>query len=94
MRNPAQSAARMDLHSVHLHGRNWIRKKFKDRDHAIGFSLSGNRGSWEEILERENLRTYYGSRVAYPHSVSWYIKDPTGYMIEVALWNDDQVKFG
>lgn len=49
--------------------------------------------AWEETLNSEKLRTYYRSPVEYPYSLSWYIKDPTGYMIEVALWNDDQVSF-
>jgi catechol 2,3-dioxygenase-like lactoylglutathione lyase family enzyme len=52
-----------------------------------------NRRVWEETLKRENLETFYNSPLKYPHSLSWYITDPTGYMIEVALWNDGQVKF-
>jgi len=63
--------------------------------HVYHFGLRiRDRKQWEGILEREALETYYSSPVRYPHSLSWYIKDPTGHMIEVAYWQDDQVKFG
>jgi catechol 2,3-dioxygenase-like lactoylglutathione lyase family enzyme len=52
-----------------------------------------DRQAWEETVKREKLETYYGSPVRYPHSLSWYITDPTGYMIEVALWKGDSVAF-
>ena len=50
--------------------------------------------SWERTLERERLELGWDSPVSYPHSTSWYVRDPSGYEIEVALWNDDQVAFG
>lgn len=53
-----------------------------------------DRRHWEMTLDREKLRTYFDSPVRYPHSTSWYVKDPTGYTIEVALWDGDQVSFG
>ena len=31
--------------------------------------------------------------VAWPHATAWYVLDPTGYEIEVALWDDDVVRF-
>ena len=49
--------------------------------------------SWENALKSEALRTHYGSPIRYPHSTSWYVTDPTGYMIEVALWDNDLVRF-
>jgi catechol 2,3-dioxygenase-like lactoylglutathione lyase family enzyme len=52
-----------------------------------------DRKAWEETVKKENLETYYGSPVRYPHSQSWYITDPTGYMIEVALWGAEGVRF-
>jgi len=51
-------------------------------------------GLWLETLEREGLELGWDSPVSYPHSTSWYVRDPSGYEIEVALWNDDQVTFG
>ena len=52
-----------------------------------------DRKEWEEILRRESLKTYYGSPVRYPHSTSWYVVDPSGHWIEVALWDGDEVSF-
>jgi len=51
-----------------------------------------DRKAWEQTVSREKLETYYGSPVRYPHSHSWYVTDPTGHMIEVALW-DAEVRF-
>ncbi|MBI3074523.1 MAG: VOC family protein [Deltaproteobacteria bacterium] len=52
-----------------------------------------DRGAWEATLAREGLTVLYGGAVAWPHSTSWYIKDPTGYEIEVACWDGDVAKF-
>lgn len=52
-----------------------------------------DRDAWEAIVREWKLRIYYGSPMQYPHSTSWYVADPTGHMIEVALWDDDQVQF-
>jgi len=53
-----------------------------------------DRDRWEATLGELDIRTYYDSPVRHPHSTSWYVKDPTGHMIEVALWDDDVVRFG
>jgi len=75
------------------------RKQLEDGDsggyHQIlhfGLRIS-DRKAWEETLQKENIETRYGGPVRYPHSTSWYITDPTGYMIEVALWEPDGVRF-
>jgi catechol 2,3-dioxygenase-like lactoylglutathione lyase family enzyme len=52
-----------------------------------------DREGWERVLREQRLRTYYGSPVQYPHSTSWYVTDPTGHMIEVALWGRGGVSF-
>lgn len=52
-----------------------------------------DRNHWEETIDRENVKVEYGGPVRWPHSTAWYIKDPTGYEIEVALWDNDQVRF-
>ena len=48
---------------------------------------------WQNKLREYNLATYYDSPVAYPNSTSWYVKDPTGNEIEVAIWKNDEVRF-
>ncbi len=66
-----------------------------DRFHKIyHFGLRiRDKAEWERTVREQRLPTFYGSPVTYPHSTSWYIADPTGYMIEVALWDDERVQF-
>lgn len=53
-----------------------------------------DRAAWEATVRREGLRLSYGGAATdYPHSTSWYVEDPSGYGIEVALWKDDRVRF-
>ena len=52
-----------------------------------------DRAKWEATVKERNLRVHYGGPVRYPHSTSWYVKDPTGHMIEVAFWDGNQVSF-
>jgi hypothetical protein len=49
--------------------------------------------AWLETLEREKVHVLYDGEIDWPHSRSWYIKDPTGYEIEVVLWTEDVVAF-
>jgi catechol 2,3-dioxygenase-like lactoylglutathione lyase family enzyme len=53
-----------------------------------------DRAAWETTLREQKLRTCYGGPRRYPHSTSWYVTDPTGHMIEVALWDHERVRFG
>jgi len=55
----------------------------------LGFRIT-DRDAWLKTVKAENLDTYYWR---YPHSESWYVNDPTGWEIEVALWDNDQVRF-
>jgi catechol 2,3-dioxygenase-like lactoylglutathione lyase family enzyme len=52
-----------------------------------------DRGAWERTMEREGI-VPDGGPVSWPHSTAWYIQDPTGYEIEVALWEDGEPRFG
>lgn len=47
-----------------------------------------DRAEWEATIERENLKIEYGGEIVMPHGSSWYLFDPTGWEIEVALWKD------
>ena len=62
------------------------------RTHGIrhpGFRITDEEG-WRETLARERLEF---EEIRYPHSRSWYVNDPTGYDIEVVLWDGDRVVF-
>ena len=52
-----------------------------------------NREEWERTMKENSLQTFYSSPIRYPHSTSWYVKDPTGYKIEVSIWKDNTVRF-
>ena len=52
-----------------------------------------DRAAWEATVDRENLEVRFGGPIEWPHSTAWYVHDPTGYEIEVALWADDRVRF-
>lgn len=69
------------LRSRGLHGFNHFALRIQDRE------------AWEEVLERERLPLLYGGLTEWPHSLAWYVADPTGYEIEVALWNRGQAEF-
>ena len=47
--------------------------------------------AWLATVEAESLDILYDGAVVWPHSTSWYLKDPTGYEIEVARWKDDKI---
>ena len=53
-----------------------------------------DRAGWLATVERENLKLDFGGEVDWLHSKAWYVSDPTGYGIEVALWDDDTPAFG
>jgi len=52
-----------------------------------------NQQEWEKTIVREKIAVMYDGPIRWPNSVSWYIKDPTGWEIEVALWDNNRIKF-
>ncbi len=52
-----------------------------------------DREAWEQTVAAEGLEYSYPSPVRWPYSQAWYVLDPSGHEIEVALWNDDTVRF-
>lgn len=78
-----------------------------ERQHVDRFQLASQRfhgmahfglritseSEWLEVVERERLPLLYDGVIRWPHSRAWYVNDPTGYEVEVALWTDDQIKF-
>lgn len=69
--------------------------RFKRMHQISHFGLRiTDRKTWEKTIERENVSmSWHNGPFDYPHSTSWYITDPTGYEIEVALWKQDQISF-
>lgn len=68
----------------------------KYRSHHIShFGLRiTDRQEWEKTIQKENVSySWSNGPFEYPHSTSWYVADPTGYEIEVALWHKDQISF-
>lgn len=77
-------------------------KELLDQDEMRARGLQGinhfalrvtDKEAFEAVIARENLTLYYGGRIRWGHSDSWYIKDPTGYEIEIAAWDEDRVAF-
>ena len=53
-----------------------------------------DRAAWLQKVETYELELEFGGENIQPHSSSWYVTDPTGYGIEVALWKDNTIRFG
>ena len=58
----------------------------------IGLRVS-DKQQWEQVIEEESVEVLYGGAVEMPHSISWYIKDPSGWEIEVAWWPEGKADF-
>ena len=69
-----------------------LAKRGLHRISHFGFRVT-DRAAWEATMEREGLPVLYGGPLRWSHSTSWYITDPTGYEIEVALWDDATARF-
>jgi len=72
---------RFQLAEAGLHGLAHFGLRITDRD------------AWEATVEREGVEALYGGPIRWPFSTSWYVKDPSGYEIEVALWDADRIAF-
>lgn len=61
----------------------------------FAFAIKGdvNQKKWVKNISQRQEPTFFDSPVKWPHSQSWYLKDPSGYTIEVALWNHDTPEF-
>lgn len=68
--------------------------KDEGRHYLAHFGLKiTDRDEWEATVERENLEIMYGGDWKFPHSTAWYLKDPTGWEIEVVLWDEGEPDF-
>lgn len=74
--------ANTDRRTRRLHGINHFALRITDR------------AAFEATIKREKVELNWGgAAIEYPHSTSFYVQDPTGYGIEVVLWNEDTVAF-
>lgn len=71
----------LDRHERPVQGINHLAFRITDRE------------AWLRVVAQEQLELHYGDHTDYSHSTSWYVTDPTGYEIEIALWKDDRVVF-
>jgi len=75
-----------------------VKDRFQAKDSGLhylahfGLKIT-DRGAWEAIIESEKLSILYGGACKFPHSTAWYLKDPTGWEIEVVLWDDGNPDF-
>lgn len=72
---------RFALREMGLHGINHFGLRITDRK------------AWEGTITREDLKVLYGGPIRWAHSTSWYVTDPTGWEIEIALWDGDVISF-
>ena len=72
---------RFELQDRGIHGMNHFSLRIEDES------------NWQKVVDAESLEILYGGIVTWPHSRSWYIKDPTGNEIEVTSWADGKPDF-
>ncbi len=48
---------------------------------------------WQQTIHDHQLKLYYGGKIHYPNSKSWYIHDPSGHEIEVSYAAQGSMKF-
>lgn len=71
-----------ELKNAQIHGLNHLALSVTDEDEFL------------RRLKLSKIEIKYGGVVKYPHSSAYYIDDPTGYEIEVVVWNEGQIRFG
>lgn len=53
------------------------------------FAIAVNdREAWLARAKQLGLALGYGGEVRWDHSSAWYVRDPSGYEVEVAIWDD------
>ncbi|MBC8365835.1 VOC family protein [bacterium] len=72
---------RFEVRRRGLHGLNHLGLRITDE------------AAWLASAERESVEILYDGVIHWPHSKAWYVKDPTGWEIEVALWDNDRIEF-
>ena len=69
----------------------WTRDRAGTGIHHVGVRLT-DVDDWTQRIERHLIPVDWAD-VQWPHSRSWYLRDPAGNELEVAFWDRDQVRF-
>lgn len=73
---------------------DWQQKTSHEFQHIYHFGFrTPDKEIWEAKIKKYDLQLYYGGINEYPHSLSWYVKDPSGHTIEVSYTKDKMLKF-
>lgn len=72
---------RFELQDKQQHGLNHFALRIENEDKFL------------QKAKEFNLEFEYDGVIQWPHSKAWYIKDPTGYEIEVSLWHNNTIAF-
>jgi catechol 2,3-dioxygenase-like lactoylglutathione lyase family enzyme len=85
----------MTEYKERLPATKWSDVKDSEEMHRIyHFGLRvDNEEAWRDQAKKHNLKLYYGGVNEYPHSLSWYVTDPSGHMIEVSYSGGEALKF-
>ena len=52
-----------------------------------------NPEDWKDKVNEYKVPLRFGGPIRYPHSTSWYIRDPSGHEIEVVHWDHNKIRF-
>jgi catechol-2,3-dioxygenase len=58
----------------------------------IGLRIT-DRVALEAALAEHKIPVQYGGAYEHPHSTAFYVSDPAGNTLELAVWDQDQIQF-
>lgn len=58
----------------------------------IGLRIT-DRAALESALAEHAVPVQYGGAYEHPHSTAFYVSDPAGNTLELAVWDGDEIRF-
>lgn len=58
----------------------------------IGLRIT-DRAALEASLAKHSVQVGYGGAYEHPHSTAFYVSDPAGNTLELAVWDGDRIQF-
>lgn len=52
-----------------------------------------DRAALEARLAEHKVHIHYGGAYEHPHSTAFYVSDPAGNTVELAVWDRDEIRF-